>query len=315
MNSNGHIIVSIILPNYNHNSFLEARVESILNQSYQNFELIVLDDSSTDASRKTLERWKQHPQVSHFIVNEQNSGSTVKQWKKGLELATGKWIWIAESDDFADVRFLEVMLQFANRNTDCGVLYCQSFDTDVSGSVIDTRLTYTSDFLPNHWASDFVMTGQEFITTALKRKNVIPNASAVLFKRSLISQSTFCRSLLSLKMASDWLFWIRLAKQTNVGFVAEPLNYFRTHGATTRIHYSREKQLRRIHEEKIIRSEIFKEFPKCDQSTEILALNRRTYVLFSPRHLFKRDLWKLRVNGFSRITFALDFLRNLKVLK
>lgn len=108
--------VSIILPNYNHSAFLQKRLDSILNQTHQDFELIILDDASTDTSFTILENYKNHPKVSHFIVNQQNSGSPFKQWKKGLELAKGNIIWIAESDDYCDLNFLETQLRYLESN-------------------------------------------------------------------------------------------------------------------------------------------------------------------------------------------------------
>ena len=62
--------VSIIVPNYNHAQFLKQRLESIFNQTYQNFEVILLDDASTDKSVSILEKYSKHSKVSHFIVNE-----------------------------------------------------------------------------------------------------------------------------------------------------------------------------------------------------------------------------------------------------
>jgi len=89
--------VSVIVPNYNHARFLRRRVETILAQTFQDFELILLDDCSTDDSRSVLRQYSSDPRV-RLEFNEVNSGSTFKQWNKGVRLAQGKYIWIAESD-------------------------------------------------------------------------------------------------------------------------------------------------------------------------------------------------------------------------
>ncbi|NRD20554.1 glycosyltransferase family 2 protein [Winogradskyella eckloniae] len=104
-------LVSIILPNYNHASFLQERLDSIFNQTYSNIEVIILDDCSTDNSLELLEAYKNHPRVSHFIVNSKNTGSPFKQWQKGFNLAKGDFIWIAESDDKAELNFIEKQLE------------------------------------------------------------------------------------------------------------------------------------------------------------------------------------------------------------
>ena len=101
------VLISIILPNYNHAIYLIDRLDSIFNQTYQNFEVIILDDASTDDSLAILNMYRNHPKVSNFIRNEKNTGSPFKQWAKGLRLAKGDLIWIAESDDDCDLNFLE----------------------------------------------------------------------------------------------------------------------------------------------------------------------------------------------------------------
>ena len=68
--------VAIILPNYNKSSYLEQRIESILNQSLRDFELIILDDCSPDNSKNIIENYQHHPKVYHIIYNEVNAGRT-----------------------------------------------------------------------------------------------------------------------------------------------------------------------------------------------------------------------------------------------
>src|ERR1700752_894581 len=92
--------VSVVVPNYNHARFLQKRIESILRQSYQDFELILLDDCSTDDSQAILSQYAGDARV-RLEFNPVNSGSTFKQWNKGVGLARGKYVWIAESDDYA----------------------------------------------------------------------------------------------------------------------------------------------------------------------------------------------------------------------
>ena len=66
-------LVSIIVPNYNHAKFLQKRLDSIFNQTYKNFEAILLDDCSEDNSQEILKKFKDHPKVSNIIFNESNS--------------------------------------------------------------------------------------------------------------------------------------------------------------------------------------------------------------------------------------------------
>jgi glycosyltransferase involved in cell wall biosynthesis len=128
-------VISVIVPNFNHAPYLEQRIESILNQTFQDFELILLDDCSTDSSVEVLKRYAEHPKLSHLVINEQNSGSTFRQWDKGIALAKGEYVWIAESDDVADPFFLETISKFINNQTDIGLAYTQSRLIDSKGNV------------------------------------------------------------------------------------------------------------------------------------------------------------------------------------
>jgi glycosyltransferase involved in cell wall biosynthesis len=99
--------VSVIIPNYNHAEYLKQRIDSILNQTYKDFELIILDDCSTDNSREIIDDYTSHFPFITSYYNDINSGSPFTQWDSGVKKAKGEFIWIAESDDFAEADFLE----------------------------------------------------------------------------------------------------------------------------------------------------------------------------------------------------------------
>src|SRR5687767_14108483 len=103
---------SVIIPNYNHGRFLHERIGSVVAQKKEPFEIIILDDHSTDNSREVIEIYRAHRLVTHIVYNEKNSGSPFAQWVRGIKLATASWIWIAESDDVANADFLETAEQF-----------------------------------------------------------------------------------------------------------------------------------------------------------------------------------------------------------
>jgi glycosyltransferase involved in cell wall biosynthesis len=85
-------LISVIVPNYNHEKYLKQRLESVFNQTYVNFEVILLDDFSTDSSTNILSEYAKNPKVSHCVFNETNSGNTFVQWNKGIALAKGDYI-------------------------------------------------------------------------------------------------------------------------------------------------------------------------------------------------------------------------------
>src|SRR4051794_30504658 len=104
-----HPKVSVVIPNYNHGPYLRERIDSVLGQTFGDFEVIILDDASTDNSHAILTRYYTKPRM-RILVNRRNSGSAFPQWNRGIELARGDYVWIAESDDSADPRFLETLV-------------------------------------------------------------------------------------------------------------------------------------------------------------------------------------------------------------
>ena len=221
------ITVSVIIPNYNHALYLKKRIDSVLCQSYIDFEVIILDDCSTDNSKDVIEAYRTHPKVSHIIYNETNSGSTFKQWNKGLSLARGQFIWVAESDDVADSDFLKKMIEPLFNTENIGLVFCQSYQFNENDESTGTWKFHTHDIISYNWETDFQDNGKSFIVNAMMFKNSIVNASAVVFRKSLVNKSDFIDTNMTLN--GDWLFYIKCLLKADVFFVSEPLNYFRAH--------------------------------------------------------------------------------------
>jgi glycosyltransferase involved in cell wall biosynthesis len=224
--------VSVILPNYKHAKFLQQRIDSILQQSFADFELIILDDKSPDNSIEIIEKYRGNKHISHIVYNEVNSGRTFAQWSKGVALSSGEYIWMAESDDAAHPDFLATMVKILDENRQVSAAYCQSYAIDEAGTVSGTWLRLSDKLDEKKWRSDFISRGTEYIKNYMIYVNVIPNASAVLFRKSAreqwgITDQTF-------RLNGDWKFWISLLIHSDVAYVAECLNYFRTHVTTNR---------------------------------------------------------------------------------
>src|SRR5688572_28088308 len=119
-------MVSLIIPNFNHAEFLEKRIETVLSQKFEDFDVILLDDCSSDNSKSVIARYTSHPLITQVVLNKANSGSPFKQWKKGIALANGTLVWIAESDDYADETFLQKLIDAASKHPTVGLVYCDS---------------------------------------------------------------------------------------------------------------------------------------------------------------------------------------------
>ncbi len=291
-------MVSIILPNYNHQHFLAQRIDSILNQTHQNFELILLDDASTDESMSIINNYTKHPKVTQVVCNATNSGSPFKQWQKGIALAKGTYIWIAESDDYCDKQFLEKILDCFEKDNQLGLVYAQSTDVDENGKALANRVNFTKEFAPNIWKNDFVCEGKLFVKNYLQIKNVIPNASAVVFKKKLVAnKNVFSNSLLQMKMCGDWLFWIQLTTQTKIGFIAQPLNFFRHHSGVTRNHSNTKRKKMRLLEEATLRSYLQeKEF---FNNAKELSLYKKWFKLHKLSDVLKKTYYRIKLKKTS----------------
>lgn len=210
-------LVSVIIPNYNHAQYLEQRLDSVFGQTYPNYEVIFLDDCSKDNSLEVVNRYKDNPHLSQIVVNETNSGSTFKQWDKGINLAHGEIIWIAESDDWCELNLLEELIKAFLHN---------------SGTVLaynSTLVLYDDGYEANrlYIGKNQYMSGMRYIKHYLSLFNWIMNASCAIFSKKAALKAK--PDYKEYKGAGDYLFWIEIAKQGNVAIVNQRLSYFCRH--------------------------------------------------------------------------------------
>lgn len=220
-------MISVILPNYNHAPFLKERIDSILNQTYQDFELIILDDKSPDNSKDIIEEYRNNSHISHIIYNDENSGSTFKQWKKGIDLALGEYIWIAESDDYAAPSLLQTLYDNINKEKNINISFCQSYKVDENSNIIGDCSDNTEDIALDLFSKDFILDGKEFIKKYLIKRNVIPNASAVLFRRSIFIDTGGADYTIG--FSGDWFVWLKITAMGKIAFSSQKCNYYRRH--------------------------------------------------------------------------------------
>ena len=223
--------VSIVVPNYNHARFLRQRLDSVLGQTYQDFELILLDDCSTDESCTILQEYARDPRA-RIELNQANSGSPFKQWNKGVRLAQGKYVWIAESDDYAEPRFLERLVPVLEEHPGAQFVFCRSWCVADDGNVQGFALASYPEVNSDRWATDFCADGREECQKYMVRATYVPNASAVVFRRAIYEKVGGADE--SLRICGDWKLWSSLMLAGELAYVAEPLNYFRTHNAAAR---------------------------------------------------------------------------------
>lgn len=229
-------LVTVIVPNYNHESFLHQRLESIYSQSYQNYEVILLDDCSSDQSVRVLQEFhKRYPDKTTLIVNEQNSGGVFYQWEKGLSLAKGEIIWIAESDDYCSENFLDTLVPYF-QNEAVNLAYGRT--TFVKGKEANPFWSieeYLSDISKTRWTSAFVEAANKLVAEAFSIKNIIPNVSSALFRNQGgldVLQDPVWRQM---RTCGDWVLYLHLIRGGLLAFDPGATNYYRIHDKNTSV--------------------------------------------------------------------------------
>ena len=228
--------VSVIVPNYNHAPYLRQRLESIYNQTYKNIEVILLDDCSGDGSVEIIKEFAQRfpdRTICHF--NEENSGGVFHQWKKGLEMASGELVWIAESDDACSENFLTELVHFFSNSAVMLAFARTEFIQGEKNETIWTQEEYLMDVCPGIWKSPFIKSAAELVRTAWVAKNIIPNVSAALFRKpgnlKLLDDPQWQR----LRLCGDWILYLHLIRGGVVGYSPAATNYYRQHSANTSV--------------------------------------------------------------------------------
>lgn len=244
--------VSVVVPTHNYARYLRERLGSILGQTAPVYEIIVIDDCSTDGSAALAQSLLQDSGVDFRVIeNEAKSSSVFEQWHRGVHLARGEFVWIAEADDRSAPSFLEAALRpFSDAQV--VLSYTQSRQIDADGKVLDSDyLTYLSDIDAERWRSDFTADGAEEATRNLSIKNTIPNVSGCVFRREALLKvldeniAEICR----LRSAGDWLTYVRLSAEGKFAFIARALNDHRRHATSvTASATSRADHIREIRE-------------------------------------------------------------------
>ena len=224
--------VSVIIPNYNYAEYLAERIKTIVDQEYLIYEIIILDDASSDDSVPVINKIISTLNIDcRLIINESNSGNPFAQWLKGVELARGDYIWIAEADDLSEPGFLdEVLQQF--KDPSVAMSYCQSKQMDSECKILcDDYLDYVSDVSSDKWSECYVENGLDEIRTCLAIKNTIPNVSAVVFERNALLHvlKEKIKEIKEYFVAGDWLTYIFILNKGKIAFSPKAYNLHRRH--------------------------------------------------------------------------------------
>ncbi|KZX55066.1 hypothetical protein A3709_08715 [Halioglobus sp. HI00S01] len=242
-------LVSVIVPNFNHAPYLPLRLESIFSQSYENFEVILLDDASSDDSARVLREFHdRYPDKSTLVINEQNSGGVFHQWERGLNLAKGDIVWIAESDDWCTENFLETLVPYFE-NEAITLAYARTVFMDGDGEKqIWSINEYLHDIDPQRWNAPIIETGPAIVREAFAVKNIVPNVSSALFRTPRQLEILDDPEWRKMRTCGDWVLYLHLLRGGMLAYSPEACNYYRIHGQNTSVSSYSQDAFYREHE-------------------------------------------------------------------
>jgi glycosyltransferase involved in cell wall biosynthesis len=212
-------LVSVVMPSYNHEEFIAESIESVLGQDFDDFELIIVDDASTDSSRQIIQKYAAEDSRIRVILHEANCG-IAKTANDGIEAAKGKFIANTASDDVwaRDKLTKQLAVIASNENL---IVWSEGEVIDRKGQPVGKSFSELHRTVSRKKSGDIF---QEL----LKINSIF--GSTLLFKKTNLGEIRFDESLMYL---NDHKFALDLAREYEFYYIAEPLAQYRVHGKNT----------------------------------------------------------------------------------
>lgn len=201
-------LISIIIPVYNSEKYLVCCLEHIINQTYQNIEIILIDDGSKDGSSKICDEYARKDKRIK-VIHKQNNGAAAAR-NTGLDIASGEYIAFVDSDDYIELNMYQEMMK-VNQQYDCDLVLCDCYKENES-----TKIIFTHDIREGYYDKDMLY--KEYFPTLLMTNSVdypptISNC-VCLFKRKLIEENNL-RYKEGMRFSEDLLFGSQAAYYTS----------------------------------------------------------------------------------------------------
>jgi glycosyltransferase involved in cell wall biosynthesis len=276
-------LISVIIPTYNYAKYLPQAIESVLNQTLKNFEIIVVDDGSTDNTKDVLKPYRS----SIRYIYQQNKGLPSAK-NTGIKASHGEFIAFLDSDDLWLPEKLELQKRFYNEHPSVGMVICNGFLFDETG-IIRT-------FFP----VDSINPIPKDLHTSLFLQNIIPVLTTLTSKNCFDKIGLHDETLTS---AEDLDLWIRLTRYFTVGYVPEPLVKYRKHPEAMSMNVERmcENKIRVIKKNLILFPDVLYKKPAVqnrlsDYYFELSLANlKKLRIILAIKHLLGsikyRPLW------------------------
>ena len=232
--------ISVIMPNYNGSKYIDKAIHSVFNQTYTNWELIIVDDCSTDDSWASIMKWRAVSDTSSrnellFALHmDENSGSPAAPRNRALALlgSDSKYVAFLDSDDYWEKDKLEKQVKYMD-HSDCGLTY----------HFVNVK---PSELMPFGWTSKN-KPYQGHCFSQLFKRNFMPTCS-IMVRTSVIDELDYYQDT-TLKISHDWEMWLRIARRHKIGYIPQALGTLRLYSGST----SAQTGLRREESREVVR--------------------------------------------------------------
>jgi glycosyltransferase involved in cell wall biosynthesis len=203
--------ITVLMSVYNSEMHLREAIESILNQTFRDFEFLIFNDASTDNSPNILQEYALDDKRIRLVDNKVNLGLT-QSLNKGIELARGEYIARQDADDISFAHRLEKQLSFFEKHPEVGLLGSHFIEIDEHGKRVKLHNPPQGNF-QLLWRLNF---GNTFAH------------SSIMIRKILLTKNSLCYNI-HYRYSQDYEFWTRLCEYTKCDIVPEVLLYYRTH--------------------------------------------------------------------------------------
>ncbi len=200
-------LVTVVIPSYNHEKYIEEAVNSIIKQTYQNIEFIVIDDGSSDNSPKILTDLSNKYDFKY--IHRPNKG-LIRTLNEALDLATGIYFTMLGSDDYYSPKKIDIQIKFFQKNPQKVLCYANTISINSNGDIGKEGKT-------KHFRSGFVFDN-------LLYQCFIP-LPTVMVKTDILREFRFDERF----FLEDYPLWLKITQKYQIGYIKEALTYYRMH--------------------------------------------------------------------------------------
>lgn len=221
--------VSVIIPSYNHGKFIIQALDSITNQTYENIQIIVVDDGSVDASCTHIENHKINSNKEFIFIKQENQGAHAAI-NRGLQLSDGAYLTILNSDDEYDPNRIQSFVEQAIKFDNQAIVTSYINVVDQSGKSLGIKEAYKNMYPWKVKNPEKTFLNKSNLKLNLVQFNYISTTSNLFLPRHVYEK---IGNFHPLRYAHDWDYFLRISKQFNISVVEEPLLKYRLHQTNT----------------------------------------------------------------------------------